>query len=108
MFEFVEEFLVFLHSLGFWVLEMSGLDGEEGCVFEIAVVVPKLGENKGDESDDSDCVGVLVDQLRKRGLVIERVLGLQNEFIKVYSSLVNIFPSKIKSLVNILCVYHVI
>ncbi|KAL8458455.1 hypothetical protein ACS0TY_036098 [Phlomoides rotata] len=63
---------------------MSG--HEEGCVFEIAVVVPKWGENKGDESDASDCVGVLVDQLRKRGLIVERVVGLQNEFIKLAAS----------------------
>lgn len=70
---------------------MSGHDREEGCVFEIAVVVPKWGENKGDESDVSVCVGVLVDQLRKRGLIVERVVGLQNEFIKVYSSLIYIY-----------------
>lgn len=60
---------------------------EEGCVFEIAVVVPKLGESKGDERDEAHCVDVLVDELRAKGLIVERVVGLQNEFIKVNSSL---------------------
>lgn len=72
----------------FLVLEMSEHDREEGCVFEIAVVVPKWGENKGDKSDGADCVEVLVNELRKKGLIVERVVGLQNEFIKVYSNFI--------------------
>lgn len=56
---------------------------EEGLVFEIAVVVPKLGENRGDEREEAHCVDVLVDELKKKGLTVERVVGLQNEFIKV-------------------------
>lgn len=54
---------------------------EEGCVFEIALVVPKWGENRGDERD---CIDVLVDELRLKGLIVERDVGLQNEFIKVF------------------------
>ncbi|KAI3455529.1 hypothetical protein Pfo_012192 [Paulownia fortunei] len=66
---------------------MSEHDREEGCVFEIAVAVSKWGENKGDESDDADCIQVLVDELRKKGLIVERVVGLQNEFIKLAAPL---------------------
>ncbi|KAK4481997.1 hypothetical protein RD792_012913 [Penstemon davidsonii] len=64
---------------------MSGHEGDEGVVFEIAVVVPKLGENKGDcvQSDEADCVEVLVDELRRTGLIVERIVGLQNEFLKL-------------------------
>lgn len=56
---------------------------EQGCVFEIAVVVPKWGENKGDEREEANCVDVLVDELRRKGLIVQRVVGLQNEFIKL-------------------------
>ncbi|KAH6793195.1 anoctamin-like protein [Perilla frutescens var. hirtella] len=59
---------------------------EEGCVFEIAVVVPKWGENNGDERDDANCVDLLVDELRRKGLIVQRVVGLQNEFIKLAAS----------------------
>ncbi|XP_051147802.1 anoctamin-like protein At1g73020 [Andrographis paniculata] len=64
---------------------MSENDGDEGVVFEIAIVLPKWGEIKGgDASDDiTDCVEVLVAELRKKGLIVERVLGLQNEFVKL-------------------------
>ncbi|KAL2554936.1 Anoctamin-like protein [Forsythia ovata] len=65
---------------------MSGNEGEEEIVFEIGVVVPKKGENQGDESS-LDCVDVLVDEFKKRGLIVERVLGLQNEFIKLAAPL---------------------
>ncbi|KAK6125134.1 hypothetical protein DH2020_041147 [Rehmannia glutinosa] len=65
---------------------MSEHDGEEGVVFEIAVAVPKSGENKEDESD-GDCIEVLVDELRKKGLIVERVVGLQNEIIKLAATM---------------------
>lgn len=61
---------------------------EQGCVFEIAVVVPKWGENKGDEREEANCVDVLVDELRRKGLIVQRVVGLQNEFIKVNSNFI--------------------
>ncbi|KAG8380058.1 hypothetical protein BUALT_Bualt07G0154000 [Buddleja alternifolia] len=56
----------------------------DGVVFEIAVAVPKCGENK---SGDDYCVEVLVNELRRKGLIIERVVGLQNEFIKLAAPL---------------------
>lgn len=62
---------------------MSEHDKEEEVVFEIALVVPKWGESKGDY-----CVEVLVDELKRKGLIVERVIGLQNEFIKVYPSFI--------------------
>ncbi|PIN11767.1 hypothetical protein CDL12_15633 [Handroanthus impetiginosus] len=58
-------------------------DKEEECVFEVAIALPKWGENRRDQSDVIDCVEVLVDELRRKGLIVERVLGLQNEFIKL-------------------------
>lgn len=67
-----------------WALEMNENEREEeGCVFEIAVVVPKWGENKGDEREEANCVDLLVDELRRKGLIVQRVVGLQNEFIKL-------------------------
>lgn len=59
---------------------------EEGHVFEIAVVVPKRGESSGDEREEGNCVDVLVDELKRNGLIVQRVVGLQNEFIKVNSN----------------------
>ncbi|KAF5176379.1 hypothetical protein FRX31_034036, partial [Thalictrum thalictroides] len=46
--------------------------------FEIAVVVSK--QKEGRESDD--CVEILVLELKKIGLIVDRVLGLYEEFIK--------------------------
>ncbi|XP_073052798.1 anoctamin-like protein At1g73020 [Primulina eburnea] len=66
---------------------MSGHDKGEGVVFEIAVAVPKWGEIQGDESGDADCVHVLVDEFKKRGLIVERAVGLQNEFVKLAAPL---------------------
>lgn len=42
----------------------------------------RKSEKQGDESS-LDCVEVLVDEFKKGGLIVERVIGLQNEFIKV-------------------------
>ncbi|XP_075494187.1 anoctamin-like protein At1g73020 [Primulina tabacum] len=67
---------------------MSGNEREEEGVFELALVVPKWGDDKGEDSDDaSDCVEILADELRKKGLIVERVSGLQNEFIKLLAPL---------------------
>lgn len=46
--------------------------------FEIGVVVSKRDDKRGD-----DCVEVLVEEFKKVGFVVERVLGLYEEFIKV-------------------------
>lgn len=56
---------------------------EEEPVYEIAVAVPKRRGKEGDESED--CVEVLVDEFRKVGLITERVVGIADEFIKVWS-----------------------
>lgn len=84
----VEQNLIFLilevHFSFFGALEMTDNDREqEGCVFEIALAVPKWGENRGDEREGAHCVDVLVEELRQNGLIVERDDGLQNEFIKV-------------------------
>ncbi|KAL6570016.1 hypothetical protein OROMI_014530 [Orobanche minor] len=67
---------------------MSDHDEKEGLVFEIAIAVSKWGErNKVDVIDVSgDCIQVLVDELSIKGLIVERVVGLQNEFIKLAAS----------------------
>ncbi|KAL6496974.1 hypothetical protein OROGR_028903 [Orobanche gracilis] len=67
---------------------MSEHDEKEGVVFEIAIAVSKWGErNKVGEIDDSgDCIQVLVDGLIRKGLIVERIVGLQNEFIKLAAS----------------------
>ncbi|KAF7134902.1 hypothetical protein RHSIM_Rhsim08G0230700 [Rhododendron simsii] len=54
---------------------------EEQTAFEIGVVVPRRVLEKGDEC--CGCVEVLVDEFRKVGLVVDRVLGIQEEFIKL-------------------------
>lgn len=70
-------------SLGLGVrLEMGNVE-EEQTAFEIGVVVPRRVLEKGDEC--CGCVEVLVDEFRKVGLVVDRVLGIQEEFIKVQS-----------------------
>ncbi|KAF5186893.1 Anoctamin-like protein [Thalictrum thalictroides] len=51
--------------------------------FEIAVVVSK--QKEGRESDD--CVEILVLELKKIGLIVDRVLGLYEEFIKIAAPL---------------------
>ncbi|XP_057505111.1 anoctamin-like protein At1g73020 isoform X1 [Actinidia eriantha] len=60
--------------------------GEEGqSAFEIGVVVPRRVLKEGGESDD--CVEVLVDEFRKAGLLVDRVLGFQEEFLKLAAPL---------------------
>ncbi|KAL8098903.1 anoctamin-like protein At1g73020 [Apium graveolens] len=68
-------------------LEMKGNDDdnnnleEEQTGFEISVVVPKRFGRLGD--DKYDCVEVLVKEFQKVGLIVDRVLGMQYEFIKL-------------------------
>lgn len=77
---------------------MEAQQGEVVTAFELALVVPKrdapapAGDGDGDsDSDDNsmarDCVEFLVQQLRNAGLVVERVQGLSEEFLKVVLSL---------------------
>lgn len=66
-------------------LGMEGDGIEEHPVFEIGVVVPKRDE-KQEFDNAADCIEVLEDEFRKMGLIVERVVGLQNEFLKVYSN----------------------
>ncbi|XP_010540070.1 PREDICTED: anoctamin-like protein At1g73020 [Tarenaya hassleriana] len=63
---------------------MNGSNGED-LVHEIAMVVPKRvqREGGGEEEEGGNCVEVLVDELNKRGLAIDRVVGLTDEFLKV-------------------------
>ncbi|KAK6911964.1 Anoctamin [Dillenia turbinata] len=63
---------------------MNGNDDKQ-TNFAIGIVVPKRDVKQGDE--DSDCVEVLVDELKKVGLRVERVLGLSDEFIKLAAPL---------------------
>ncbi|KAG6516785.1 hypothetical protein ZIOFF_027265 [Zingiber officinale] len=58
-------------------LRMDG--GGEETGFEVAIVVPK---NCGKERDD--CVEFLVWELKTAGLIVERVRGISDEFIKAY------------------------
>lgn len=59
--------------------------GDQHITYEIAVVVPKRIVKEEDNS--CDCVDVLVDEFRKEGLIVDRVLGLaDHEFIKLAAS----------------------
>ncbi|AAD55649.1 Hypothetical protein [Arabidopsis thaliana] len=58
---------------------MNGSNGEERVVHEVAMVVPK----RVLEEEEGDCVEVLVTELRKKGMVVDRVVGLAHEFLKV-------------------------
>lgn len=58
---------------------------EEEIPFEIAVVVPKKSGGYETAADEDDCVQVLVIQLTRAGLVVDRVVGMQYEFIKVHT-----------------------
>lgn len=62
-------------------LEKQTLFEEEQPAFEIGLVIPKRDEKK--EIDNEDCVDVLAAEFRKMGLIVERVVGLQNEFLKL-------------------------
>lgn len=60
--------------------ETNGHEKEE-LIFEIAVVIPKRIVQEKDEGHD--CVDVLVEEFTKVGLIVEKVLGVGDEFIKV-------------------------
>lgn len=71
---------------------MNELENEE-AVFEIGVVIPRRIIQEKDES--SDCVYVLVEEFKKVGFVVERIVGIADEFIKVrffqFLSILNLF-----------------
>lgn len=54
---------------------------EDVTTFELAIVVPKREEK--DENPRDDCVECFVGELKKAGLIVERVQGISDEFIKV-------------------------
>ncbi|XP_052182098.1 anoctamin-like protein At1g73020 isoform X1 [Diospyros lotus] len=64
---------------------MIGHGGGERTAFEIGVVVPRRGLKKGEEGND--WVEVLVDEFRKAGLIVDRVIGCQEEFLKLAAPL---------------------
>ncbi|CDO97942.1 unnamed protein product [Coffea canephora] len=66
-------------------LEEQTVFEEEQPVFEIGVVVPKRDEKQ--EIDNENCVDVLAAEFRKMGLIVERVVGLQNEILKLAAPL---------------------
>ncbi|KAI9161069.1 hypothetical protein LWI28_014134 [Acer negundo] len=59
--------------------------GEEQIVFEIGVVVPK--SNVKEKKETCECVETLVDEFRKVGLIVQRVSGLSDEFLKLAAPL---------------------
>lgn len=54
---------------------------EEEIVYEIGVVVPKRNVIEGKES--RDCVEILEAEFRKVGLIVNKVSGVSDEFIRV-------------------------
>ncbi|KAF8089371.1 hypothetical protein N665_0508s0018 [Sinapis alba] len=64
---------------------MDGSNGEERLVHEVAMVVPK--RTREEEEEEGDCVEVLVTELKKRGMVVDRVVGLADEFLKIAAPL---------------------
>ncbi|XP_037495449.1 anoctamin-like protein At1g73020 isoform X1 [Jatropha curcas] len=58
---------------------------EEQAVYEMCVVVPRRSMKEEDE--DCDCVEVLVKELKNVGFIIDRALGLTDEFIKLAAPL---------------------
>lgn len=66
---------------------MEGKGIEEKPVFEIGIVLPKRVEKGDNGNGDGDCVEVLAVELKKMGLMVDRVVGLQNEFLRVGSIL---------------------
>ncbi|EEF46308.1 anoctamin-like protein At1g73020 [Ricinus communis] len=68
-------------------LEMND-HGEDKIAFEMCVVVPRRDARKEDEH--CDCVEVLVKELKKVGFIVDRALGLTDEFIKLAAPLVTL------------------
>lgn len=73
----------------------NGAEELETAALEIGVVVPKSSGNNKDGDETVDCIEVLVDEFRKAGLIIDRVVGLQNEFIRVCYGFVFIYSAVI-------------
>lgn len=59
--------------------------GGDEAVFEIGVVVSKGWEME--ENDEFNCIEVLVNEFKKMGLIVDREVGLQNEYIKLSAPL---------------------
>ncbi|PKI62314.1 hypothetical protein CRG98_017315, partial [Punica granatum] len=59
---------------------------EEEHDFEIGLAVPKRkvheGEGGGGGDGGESCVEFLVDEFKKVGFIVERVIGVSDEFIK--------------------------
>lgn len=64
--------------------KMNGNENEE-AVFEIGVVIPRRIIQEKDES--CDCAYVLVEEFKKVGFVVERIIGIADEFIKLAAPL---------------------
>ncbi|GAU42220.1 hypothetical protein TSUD_351300 [Trifolium subterraneum] len=60
-------------------------NGNEEPVFEIGVVIPKRITQENDDS--SDCAHVLIEEFKKVGFVVEKVIGIADEFIKLAAPL---------------------
>lgn len=56
---------------------------EEQIPFEMGVVVPKKIVDQIGEGYGYDCVELLVSEFHKIGLIVDRVTGLHDEFLKV-------------------------
>ncbi|XP_021732770.1 anoctamin-like protein At1g73020 [Chenopodium quinoa] len=67
------------------------INGEEKAVFEIALVFTKKEENGESEDEDEgnryEVMEILVEELKKTGLMVEEVPGLSHEFIKLAAPL---------------------
>ncbi|XP_076908450.1 anoctamin-like protein At1g73020 isoform X2 [Bidens hawaiensis] len=56
---------------------------EERTPFEIGVVVPKRIDDQIGEGFVYDCVEVVINEFQNIGLIVDRVVGLHDEFIKL-------------------------
>jgi len=77
--------------------ENIGAEDLETVAFEIGVVVPKSSGNNKDGDEINDCIEVLVDEFRKAGLIVDRVVGLQNEFLRVRFNFLLLYSAVIYS-----------
>lgn len=56
--------------------------GDKQTAFEMCVVVPRSIVKKEDKK--YDCIEVLIKELKNVGFIIDRAVGLTDEFIKVF------------------------
>lgn len=63
-------------------LEMKGHGEEQHTAYEIGVVIPKKNIAK-QRNAECVCVEVLVNEFEEAGLIVNRVFGLHDQFIKV-------------------------